>query len=154
MRDQGQMCYPVPLPEPSKKNSDLIKGESEGGTGVLRIKLVITKQELEVMLKKGGVSVSDLASHMKKENLNNAVVIEDEDNRRCGRWKPALYLRAEYRMPQTMSMVFNAAASGISTCFLHKDECASCFPAKLISLLLKPLDQQHTLAKGRLQVDK
>nr|GEW26778.1 hypothetical protein [Tanacetum cinerariifolium] len=116
MSDHGQMYYPVPLPESSK-------GESEGGTGVLRIKLVISKQELEVMLKKGGVSVSDLASHMKKESLNNAVVIEDEDNRRCGRWKPVL-------------------------------DSASCFPAKLISLPLKPLDQQHTLAKGRLQVDK
>ncbi|GJX46041.1 hypothetical protein Tco_0271231 [Tanacetum coccineum] len=138
MRDHGQMCYPVPLPEPSKKNSDLIKGESEGGTGVLRIKLVITKQELEVMLKKGGVSVSDLASHMKKENLNNAVVIEDEDNRRCGRWKPVL--DTEYRMPQTMSMVFYAAASGISTASFTKMSVTASFsvrsPRHYLSLCL------------------
>ena len=90
MKDHVQMYYPVPLPEPSKKNSDLIKGESEGGTGVLRIKLVISKQELEVMLEKGGVSVGDLASHMKKESLKKAVVIEDENSRKCGRWKPVL----------------------------------------------------------------
>lgn len=64
--------------------------ETEAGNGIVRIKLVITKQELELMLTKGGVSVGDLVSRMKKESSNEAVVIEDEENRNCGRWKPVL----------------------------------------------------------------
>ncbi|XP_076907208.1 uncharacterized protein LOC143563584 [Bidens hawaiensis] len=75
----GQTYYPVPL---------LNQVETEGGDRVVRIKLMITKQDLEVMLKKGVVSVDGLASHMKKENSDEDVVIED--NRSCGRWKPVL----------------------------------------------------------------
>lgn len=64
-----------------------VDAESKGENKVMRIKLVITKQELEMMLMKGG----DLASHMIKESLDKAVVIEDyDDNRSCGRWKPVL----------------------------------------------------------------
>ncbi|XP_022036496.1 uncharacterized protein LOC110938528 [Helianthus annuus] len=88
----GRTYYPVPHQEDS---TDLNKdpeseAETEDGNGIVRIKLVITKQELEVMLTKGGVSVSDLVSHMKKDRSSEAVVVEDEDNRSCGRWKPVL----------------------------------------------------------------
>nr|XP_043622329.1 uncharacterized protein LOC122593931 [Erigeron canadensis] len=88
----GQMYYPVPVSIPSvetSKSPDL-KAESEDGNGAVRIKLVITKQELAVMLKKGGVSVGELLSHMKKESSHESVVIEDEHNKNCGRWKPVL----------------------------------------------------------------
>ncbi|KAI3694587.1 hypothetical protein L1987_77554 [Smallanthus sonchifolius] len=82
----GHMYYPVPLPGPCmefNKNPE-IEAETEGGRDrVVRIKLVITKQELQVMLRRGGVSVGDLASHMMKES-------SDEDNTSCGRWKPVL----------------------------------------------------------------
>ncbi|XP_021968831.1 uncharacterized protein LOC110863926 [Helianthus annuus] len=73
----GQTYDPLPL------------SEKEGVDRVVRIKLVITKQELEVMLRKGGVSAGDLASRMQKESSDEAVVIE-EDSRSCGRWKPVL----------------------------------------------------------------
>ncbi|KAK9055424.1 hypothetical protein SSX86_026508 [Deinandra increscens subsp. villosa] len=88
----GQMYYPVPVKEASmelNKNPES-ETDAEEGNGIVRIKLVITKQELEVMLTKGGLSVGDLVSYMKKESSNEAVVIEDEDNRNCGRWKPVL----------------------------------------------------------------
>lgn len=88
----GQMYFPVPVQEASMElNKNLeSEAETEDGNGLVRIKLVITKQELAVMLTKGGVSVRDLVSHVKKESSNGAVVIEDEDNRYCGRWKPVL----------------------------------------------------------------
>ncbi|KAL4571593.1 hypothetical protein LXL04_018356 [Taraxacum kok-saghyz] len=75
-----QMYTPVAIP--------VIKAESEGDNGVVRIKVVISKQELEVMLKKGGLSVCDLVSHMKKERCDE--IDDDEDDRNCGRWKPVL----------------------------------------------------------------
>ncbi|KAI3514238.1 hypothetical protein L1887_12557 [Cichorium endivia] len=76
-----QMYYPVAIP--------VIKAESEGDNGVMRIKVVISKQELEVMLRKGGVSVGDLVSHMKKERCDG-IDDDEEDHRNCGRWKPVL----------------------------------------------------------------
>ncbi|KAL8208574.1 hypothetical protein R6Q57_007986 [Mikania cordata] len=78
----GHMYHRVPLPKPSMEFNKIpeIDAVSEGGDRVVRIKLVITKHELEMMLRKGGVSVSDLGI---KEST-------DEDNRSCGRWKPVL----------------------------------------------------------------
>ena len=89
IQDHANRLLVVQLPRPSTKNPE-IKREPEGGHGVVRIKLVISKQELEVMLRKGGVSVGDLVTHMKKESSNNNVVIEDENNGKSGRWKPIL----------------------------------------------------------------
>ncbi|KAI3742369.1 hypothetical protein L1987_60049 [Smallanthus sonchifolius] len=89
----GQMYYPVPVQEASmelNKNPES-EAETEDGNGIVRIKLVISKQELQVMLTKGGVSVGDLVSYMKNESSNEAVVIEDDDDsRNCGKWKPVL----------------------------------------------------------------
>ncbi|KAI3801423.1 hypothetical protein L1987_29528 [Smallanthus sonchifolius] len=87
----GQMYYPVPVQEASLELNKNPESEAETEDGnVVRIKLLITKQELQVMLTKGGVSVGDLVSHMKNENSNGAVVIKDEDSRYCGKWKPVL----------------------------------------------------------------
>ncbi|XP_071699449.1 uncharacterized protein [Rutidosis leptorrhynchoides] len=84
---------PVPFPVEFNKNQE-IKAGSESNNGVVRIKVVITKQELGLMLKKGGVSIGELVSHMKNENSNKSMVIEDEDededDRNCRRWKPEL----------------------------------------------------------------
>ncbi|KAI3788144.1 hypothetical protein L2E82_00836 [Cichorium intybus] len=71
----GHIYYLLPRPVALP---DSIKNP---GTTV-RIKLVVTKQELEVMLKKGGVSVGDLVSQIGK----NGSLIETDD----GRWKPGL----------------------------------------------------------------
>nr|GEW26779.1 hypothetical protein [Tanacetum cinerariifolium] len=89
IQDHANRLLVVQLPQPSTKNPE-IQRETEGGNGVVRIKLVISKQELEMMLRKGGVSVGDLVTHMKKESTNKTVVIEDEDNGKSGRWKPIL----------------------------------------------------------------
>ncbi|CAH1434483.1 unnamed protein product [Lactuca virosa] len=75
------VLYPVAIP--------VIKAGSEGDNGVVRIKVVISKQELEVMLRKGGVSVGELVSHMKKERFD-VIDDDDEDDRNRGRWKPVL----------------------------------------------------------------
>ncbi|KVI12002.1 uncharacterized protein LOC112507739 [Cynara cardunculus var. scolymus] len=78
----GQMYHPVPLSVPLLEfnKNPVMEAESQSNHEVVRIKLVITKQELEVMLRKGGVSVSELVSHTNKESL-------DETD---GRWKPVL----------------------------------------------------------------
>ena len=50
----------------------------------VKIKLVITKQELGLMLNKGKISVGDLVSHIGK----NGSLIKNET--RDGKWKPRL----------------------------------------------------------------
>ncbi|XP_024975624.1 uncharacterized protein LOC112513557 [Cynara cardunculus var. scolymus] len=79
----GQIYYLFQLPVASPESVKSSK------TSTVRIKLVVTKQELEVMLKKGGVSVTELVSQIEK----NGSLIEtsndggDDDD---GRWKPRL----------------------------------------------------------------
>lgn len=67
---------------------DWLESVKNHGTSV-RIKLVVTKQEYEVMLKKGGVSVSDLVSHIEKDGslIERDDGVDGEDD---GRWKPSL----------------------------------------------------------------
>ncbi|CAH1418317.1 unnamed protein product [Lactuca virosa] len=74
----GHIYYLLPLPHVALPES--IKNPRT----TVRIKLVVTKQELEMMLKKGGVSVSvgDLVSQIGK----NGSLMEIVD----GRWKPGL----------------------------------------------------------------
>uniref|UniRef100_A0A5B6ZBW8 Uncharacterized protein n=1 Tax=Davidia involucrata TaxID=16924 RepID=A0A5B6ZBW8_DAVIN len=80
----------VPPPESDKKmlrfsNPQLEPGQ---GTGVVRIKLVISKQELEVMLRKGGVSIDDLVSQL--QNKQNGANKFDDENGKWKGWKPVL----------------------------------------------------------------
>lgn len=91
----GHLYYLVRLPLPPKKKkkvrfSDLelvdeADGEPKSKTttsSVVRIKLVISKQQLQDMLRKGGVSVGDMVSklHMDDDNVTH----------RQGYWKPVL----------------------------------------------------------------
>ncbi|KAF8641863.1 hypothetical protein HU200_067566 [Digitaria exilis] len=52
--------------------------------GAVRVKLVISKQELKKMLDKEGMSLDDMVSLMHKE------AIDREQEECCGGWRPAL----------------------------------------------------------------
>ncbi|CAI0391842.1 unnamed protein product [Linum tenue] len=95
----GRLYYLVPLPppvpaSPKKKVRFAVpeggeKESSQNSGGVVRIKLVITKQELEELLKKGGVSVGDMVSHLQdQQRLVKVDVGEEEEWQK--NWKPVL----------------------------------------------------------------
>lgn len=95
----GQLYYLQPLRVPSlvfdDKNIQYPNSKeevSEKSSGVLRIKLVISKRELEVMLKKGGVSVDDIVCQIKK--IQRAKMVDKLDregpDQNCESWKPVL----------------------------------------------------------------
>ncbi|CAN1134095.1 hypothetical protein LINPERPRIM_LOCUS16303 [Linum perenne] len=71
------------IPEEQSKKDD-----EEAGR-VVRIKLVISKSELEELLRRGGVSVSDMVSnHLQGQKQRLPEVEDDDDHHHC--WKPAL----------------------------------------------------------------
>ncbi|RCV04782.1 hypothetical protein SETIT_1G028900v2 [Setaria italica] len=51
----------------------------------VRVKLVISKQELKKMLDKEGMSLDDMVSLMRKEQAK-----DDREQECCGGWRPAL----------------------------------------------------------------
>ncbi|KAE8666304.1 fus3-complementing family protein [Hibiscus syriacus] len=76
----GQLYYLVPLPSPSKKgkkkvrfsNPEVNNDDDQGKPGVVRIKLIISKQELQELLEKGGVSAKDMVSQIQsKQNTSD-----------------------------------------------------------------------------------
>lgn len=78
---RGRLYYLLPLlpvaPQPPKKKkkvrfSEDVVEEERRTSGVVRIKLVITKQELQAMLEKEGVSVEDVISCVQKEPIKIA----------------------------------------------------------------------------------
>ncbi|KAF9598729.1 hypothetical protein IFM89_031397 [Coptis chinensis] len=88
----GRLYYLLPPPLPTKEaNKSMItvsstKEETKQGTGVVRIKIVITKQELKEMLAKGGIpSVDDMVSQLQKKTKD-----EVDCDRNCNGWKPVL----------------------------------------------------------------
>ncbi|CAA2970506.1 uncharacterized protein LOC111404060 [Olea europaea var. sylvestris] len=90
----GQLYYLLPLPVASprikkKKTVRFADSVKEAGeaTGVVRIKLVISKQDLQAMLRKGGVSVDDLVS---KQSTHKVDTIDRIGNMNCRGWTPAL----------------------------------------------------------------
>ncbi|XP_062183128.1 uncharacterized protein LOC133887190 [Phragmites australis] len=56
-----------------------------GPAGAVRVKLVISKQELKKMLDREGVSLDDMVSLMRKEAIDR-----QSDQECCGGWQPAL----------------------------------------------------------------
>lgn len=86
----GHLYYLLPSPEFDRKE---VEGEKQGRSGVVRIKVVIRKQELEVMLTKGEVlSVDDLVSISQLQQKKQSDDDNDnsfDGNRRRG-WKPVL----------------------------------------------------------------
>lgn len=95
----NQLYYLVPLPHPStkasKKKVRFAEPEVEGGpsdeSGLIRIKLVLSKQELQHMVNKGGISVNEMLSLVHDEK--GVEGCEDVCRRidYCSQgWKPAL----------------------------------------------------------------
>ncbi|CAK9188137.1 unnamed protein product [Ilex paraguariensis] len=90
----GHTYYLLPLPVPPV-NMKMVKFskaavEAVEETGIVRIKLVITKQELEMMLRKGGVSVNDMVSQFQQKHSTNGLSKFDDDSKDCKGWKPLL----------------------------------------------------------------
>ena len=54
--------------------------------GAVRVKLVISKQELKKMLDKEGMSLDDMVSLMRKD----AAIDREQQQECCGGWRPAL----------------------------------------------------------------
>ncbi|KAK6126380.1 hypothetical protein DH2020_039880 [Rehmannia glutinosa] len=78
---QGHLYYLLPLPvppQPIKKKTttkkavrfsdDVLELGDGGENGVVRIKVVISKQELQAILSNGGVSVDDVISKVQKKD--------------------------------------------------------------------------------------
>lgn len=74
--------------------------ETAKGRTVVRVKVVISKQELkELLLRKGGVSVCEMVSQLQSKQRLNRVDMsggdDDSETYKCKGWKPALESIAE-----------------------------------------------------------
>ncbi|KAK8486058.1 hypothetical protein V6N11_020989 [Hibiscus sabdariffa] len=69
--------------------------DEQAGPGVVRIKLILSKKELQELVEKG-VSVHDMASHLQSKQSTKGVDMSDGDEDKCRRrWKPELESIAE-----------------------------------------------------------
>lgn len=91
---RGRLYYLLPPPLPSSNIDGEVSNESnpmvepDQETGVVRIKMVITKQELKELLAKGGLSVDQLISQLQNKPSTDGVA--GDANERYRGWKPAL----------------------------------------------------------------
>ncbi|XVF55731.1 hypothetical protein PTKIN_Ptkin06aG0060400 [Pterospermum kingtungense] len=101
----GHLYYLIPVPSPSQKskkkkvrfsNPEVTSDKQESPAGVIRIKLVISKQELQELLQRG-VSVHDMASvsRIQSEQSTNGIDTSDDAGDNCRGWKPVLDSIAE-----------------------------------------------------------
>ncbi|KAB1218768.1 hypothetical protein CJ030_MR3G026648 [Morella rubra] len=95
LRDHMYYLVPLPLPSPKAGKKKKVRfadpeGEPMQESGVVRIKLVITKKELMEMLQKGVVSVDEKICQLQGRNrMDGADDCTGDDN--CnGTWKPGL----------------------------------------------------------------
>ncbi|XWS56002.1 hypothetical protein CRYUN_Cryun09bG0049000 [Craigia yunnanensis] len=96
----GQLYYLIPVPSPSQKSkkkkvrfSNPEVNDEQGNAGVVRIKLIISKQELQELFQKG-VSVQDMVSQIQSKQSTNGIDTSDA-NDNCRGWKPVLESIAE-----------------------------------------------------------
>ncbi|EEF33668.1 conserved hypothetical protein [Ricinus communis] len=84
------VALPLPSPEVKKKvRFSIPEEENKKETGAVRIKLVISKQELQEILRKGGVSVDYMISQLQGQQRVHRVDTSDNDDCHKG-WKPVL----------------------------------------------------------------
>ncbi|XP_047335604.1 uncharacterized protein LOC124939140 [Impatiens glandulifera] len=95
----GNIYYLLPLPllseEKQKKRVRFANPAEEArqeSSGVVRIKLVMTKKELHMMLNKGSLSVDDMLSNLKeiKQVPNQSEQLKDDSRFWNKEWKPEL----------------------------------------------------------------
>ncbi|MBA0734707.1 hypothetical protein Gogos_018603 [Gossypium gossypioides] len=99
----GMLYYLVPSPSIKSKEKKVrfsstpeVKDDEEGSHGVVRIKLIISKKELEKLVQKDGVSVHEMVSKIQsKQSINGVDDDDDGDDDSCRKWKPALESIAE-----------------------------------------------------------
>ncbi|MBA0849362.1 hypothetical protein Goshw_015023, partial [Gossypium schwendimanii] len=101
----GMLYYLVPSPSIKSKKKKVrfsstpeVKDDEEGSHGVVRIKLIISKKELEKLVQKDGVSVHEMVSKLQSKQSINGVDDDDDDegdDDSCRKWKPALESIAE-----------------------------------------------------------
>ncbi|KAJ6406677.1 hypothetical protein OIU84_010230 [Salix udensis] len=95
--DRLYYLVPLQLPSPQAKKKKKVRfsipeeeaKDVQEKTSVVRIKLVISKQELQEMLRKGGVSADDMVSHLQGQRRVRKVDISGSDDEHKG-WKPEL----------------------------------------------------------------
>ncbi|KAG4197055.1 hypothetical protein ERO13_A05G000100v2 [Gossypium hirsutum] len=102
----GQLYYLIPLPSPSKKHKKRkvrfsnpeVNDDQVRSPNVVRIKLIISKQELQELLQNGGVSAQDIASHnIQSKQTTNGIIAPDVDDDSCRVSKPVLQTIAEVK---------------------------------------------------------
>ncbi|KAL5710648.1 hypothetical protein ACHQM5_021187 [Ranunculus cassubicifolius] len=81
----GHLYYLLPPPLRSKDVKST-KKEPTQGTGLVRVKIVITKQDLKDMLAKGVLSVDEIVSRLQNKESSDSI-----SNRNCSGWKPDLH---------------------------------------------------------------
>ncbi|KAK7337239.1 hypothetical protein VNO77_17803 [Canavalia gladiata] len=91
----GQLYYLVPLPPPSPKSCKKVRfAEPEvqdvQKSSVVRIKLVISKQELQDMLQQGGFSLNKMLSLVHDEKGIDGDDLSQKSDDFSQAWKPAL----------------------------------------------------------------
>ncbi|KAK8371241.1 hypothetical protein V6Z12_A01G233100 [Gossypium hirsutum] len=94
------LYYLVPSPSIKSKKKKVrfsstpeVKDDEEGSHGVVRIKLIISKKELEKLVQKDGVLVHEMVSKIQSKQSINGVDDDDDDDGdddSCRKWKPAL----------------------------------------------------------------
>jgi hypothetical protein len=72
---------------PVKAPAAAVVVDPAGGAAGVRVKLVISKQELKKMLDKEGMSLDDMVSLMRKDQQASS---DREQEECCGGWRPAL----------------------------------------------------------------
>ncbi|XP_009627512.1 uncharacterized protein LOC107809955 [Nicotiana tabacum] len=87
----------VPVKKKVTFAEEVEESSKKGSDQVLRIKLVISKKELQALLSEGGgLTVDGMVQYpLQKEHNSNIEIIKsdeftDDDNDHCIRWKPAL----------------------------------------------------------------
>ena len=98
---KGQLYYLVPPPQPSPKkvNKKRVRFAEpdhdddqveDKGDEVVRIKLVLSKQELKDIVQKGGISVREVLSLVQGKGMDGDVDVCTRVNDGSHGWKPAL----------------------------------------------------------------
>ncbi|KAJ1264767.1 hypothetical protein BS78_08G026500 [Paspalum vaginatum] len=85
---QGALGEPLPAAAsllPAKAAPAAAAVIDDDAAGAVRVKLVISKQELKKMLDKEGMSLDDMVSLMRKEAIDR-----EREEECCGGWRPAL----------------------------------------------------------------